>query len=198
LLGKGQLSNEPEVIGRQARVRLHPSFYQLCNLDLTKAIECASKVFPQQDTARWASAFAAYLRLSPANRVVFEMFKPHFEFALENLQLLRKESSDDDDSIVPLGCHPLDYYMVGLLELTGPDKLLKRYYARTDPKQWARLFDHVGRLLANRSDLNPHIAVRIKDFFESRLANGDPEELEEFLFWLKARCLEPEYRACQR
>jgi hypothetical protein len=72
--------------------------------------------------------------------------------------------------------------------------LLRKFYAKTEPKYWAALFDHLGRMLSKTSALKPEIAERCKAFFEARLAEGNVEELQEFTFWLKAECLSPAWR----
>lgn len=36
--------------------------------------------------------------------------------------------------------------------------------------------------------------ARLKGFFEARLRAANAEELKEFTFWLRAECLEPEWR----
>src|SRR5207244_2641635 len=62
-------------------------------------------------------------------------------------------------------------------------------------KQWATLFDHVGRSLKNSpADLGVGLKERCKAFFEFRLQARDAQELQEFMFWLEARSLEPEWR----
>ena len=38
------------------------------------------------------------------------------------------------------------------------------------------------------------MAERCKALFEARLAQGNVDELKEFTFWLKAKCLEPKWR----
>jgi len=123
---------------------------------------------------------------------VFEIFRHHFEFAVDNLRLLRPGSNPHNDAVAHLGEHLLDYFMLCLIELNGG--LLQKFYAKTTQDYWAALFDHIGRLLSPTAVLKSDVANRIKSFFESRLAAANPEELKEFTFWLKAECLEPQWR----
>lgn len=168
------------------------SFHQIYDLSRTNAVNAASKVFPQHQPDRWASAFAAYVNFNRAHVLVFPIFDTHFEFATDNLRLLRPGSNPRNDAIAHLGEHLLDYFMLGLLELDSD--LLQKFYSKTEPAYWAALFDHVGRLLSRTAVLKPEVAERIKRFFEWRLANSNPEELKEFTFWLKAECLEARWR----
>lgn len=167
-------------------------FHQLYDLSALGETKVASKIFPQESTDRWSGGFTTYLRWNRAHAAVFEIVKPHFDFALQNLRLLREEKNTRNDSVAALGQHLLDYFILGLIDLDN--SLLERFYSKTTPQHWAGLFDHVGRLLSKTPVLKPDISTRIKAFFESRLAVGDGEELKEFTFWLKAECLEPEWR----
>ncbi len=173
---------------------LGASFHQLYGLDASAANDAAPKVFPNQSTDHWAAAFMAYLKFNQAHPAVFGIFKPHFEFALENLRLLNEERNSRNDAVAALGHHLLDYFMLGFVPLDGTDSLLVKFYGQTKPHHWGGLLDHVGRLLSNTPVLKTEMATRLKAFFEARLAVGNPEELKEFTFWLKAECLEPEWR----
>ncbi len=77
--------------------------------------------------------------------------------------------------------------------LTGDESLLERYYQKTngDCARWARLFHHVGLSVKNLDDALKNRAIA---FFEWRLTAGEPTELRKFTYWLKAECLEPEWR----
>ena len=147
---------------------------------------------PEHEPERWVSAFSAYVKFNRAHILVFEIFRSHLEFALDNLQLLRGDSNPRNDAIAHLGEHLLDYFMLGLIELHGV--FLQKFYAKTTQDYWAELFDHVGRILSHTAVLKPDVAGRIKSFFESRLVAANPEELKEFTFWLRAECLEPQWR----
>jgi hypothetical protein len=173
---------------------LGASFHQLYGLSASVAHDAAPRVFPQQSTDRWIAAFTAYLKFNHAHPAVFEIFKTHFAFALDNLRLLQKEKNPRNDSVAALGQHLLDYFMLGLIPLEGDESMLVKFYAKTKADHWAGLFDHVGRLLSNTPVLKPEMATRLKAFFEARLAAGSDEELKEFTFWLEAECLEPDWR----
>jgi hypothetical protein len=171
---------------------LGASFHQIYGLSASRAADLAASIFPQDHPDRWASAFSAYVSLNRAHVLVFEIFRPHLEFALDELQLLKLGSNPHNDAVAHLGEHLLDYFMLGLIERNGG--LLQRYYAKTTENYWAALFDHVGRLLSHTSVLKPDVAERIKSFFEARLVAANPEELKEFTFWLKAECLDAQWR----
>lgn len=173
---------------------LGASFHQVYGLSSEWARANVDRVFPQTNTEAWAAGFAAYLRFNSAHPSVFGILSAHLQFAAEHLTLFKADKNPRTDSVANLGHHLLDYYIIGLIELTGPKSLLTKFYMKTEPKHWAGLFDHLGRLLSKTKTLKPEIAERCKAFFEARLAEGNIEELQEFTFWLKAECLPPAWR----
>src|SRR5262249_27051528 len=99
------------------------------------------------------------------------------------------------DPIAHLGEHLFAHYLWANDQLDNETGLLRRFYEKTSSKQWAALFDHVGRSLSNSpGDLEAGLKARVKAFFEFRLKARDAQELEEFMFWLEAPSLEPEWR----
>jgi hypothetical protein len=173
---------------------LGASFHQLYDLKSGWAQANVGEVFPQSNHVAWAAGFAAYLRFNSAHPLVFETLNSHLEFAVEHLSLFEDEKNPRTDSVANLGQHLLDYYILGFIELAGPQSLLGKFYRKTEPKYWAALFDHLGRMLSKTKEVKPDITERCKAFFESRLAEKKVEELKEFTFWLKAECLEPKWR----
>ena len=67
-------------------------------------------------------------------------------------------------------------------------------HTKSDRKHWAKLFSHVGRALRNTKQLDSGLKDRIYAFFKWRLEVGEPGELQEFVNWLEADCLEAEWR----
>jgi hypothetical protein len=170
------------------------SFHKLYGFSSSWAKENVSRVFPQSALDAWAIAFGTYVRFNNAHPVVFEMLKPQLDFAVEHLRSLEDKDHPRSDAVAHLGYHLLDYFLWGLIDLSGNDSLLRKFYVKTQPEYWAELFDHLGRLLSGTSALNPEIAERCKAFFEARLAESNIEELQEFTFWFKAECLPPAWR----
>ena len=173
---------------------LGASFHQVYGLSSSWAQANAGDVFPQSNDEGWAAGFGAYLGFNSPHPVMFGILSTHLQFALEHLSLFKGEKNPRSNSISHLGQHVLDYYILGLIELTGTESLLRKFYAKTESKYWAALFDHLGRMLSKTNELEPEIAERCKAFFEARLAEGNIEELQEFTFWLKAECLPPTWR----
>jgi hypothetical protein len=171
---------------------LGASFYQVHGLNVGWTKENVSQVFPQSKTDAWTVGFGAYLRWNSAHPLVFDILNPHLDFAVEHLSLFKEEKNPRNDSIAHLGQHLLDYYILGFVDLDKSP--LARFYAKTAPKYWSALFDHLGRMLSKATELKPELAERCKAFFEARLAAENVEELKEFTFWLKAECLEPKWR----
>ena len=87
--------------------------------------------------------------------------------------------------------------------LHGEDSPFECYYEQTieDRKHWAELFNYVGRQLNNSGkNLDAALKDRATAFFDWRLQAEEPTELREFMFWLKAECLDANWRleACSR
>ena len=178
------------------RALLGGNFNRIYGLNSVWAKENVSNLFSQSDPQGWQIAFGTYLNFNRAHSVLFDILQPQFEFAVENIRLWKSETGRRMDPVAHLGEHLLDYYLLGRIPLQGKDSLLQRFYNKTekDPKKWATLFDHLGRLLKNTPELSPEVADRCKAFFESRLRAGNPEELKEFTFWLEAKCLKSTWR----
>ena len=75
--------------------------------------------------------------------------------------------------------------------------MLARHYRGTqqDKARWAVLFNFLGHALhSEEGTLNDELEERIKAFFEWRLQIADPTELGRFGSWLRADCLEADWR----
>ena len=60
---------------------------------------------------------------------------------------------------------------------------------------WANLFNYVGRILRSTSEqLAKDLEERIIAFFDWRFGVKEPTELQQFTFWLEAKCLDAEWR----
>ena len=91
------------------------------------------------------------------------------------------------------------YYLWEFYPLTGDESLLERYYQKTDDDRarWANLFNYVGRCLSSSNSKKPldkSLKSRIIAFFDWRFKAGEIAEISEFTFWLKAECLDVEWR----
>ena len=152
-------------------------------------------LFPLDRPDVWLVSFANYLSWDRAFKPLFHLLRPHFEFALENIAHWSEEEERRSDPVSHLGEHLFAHYVWANDLLESDTSLLKRFYDQTSSKQWAILFDHVGRSLKNSPpDLDIVLKERCKAFFEFRMAAPDAQELQEFMFWLEAPCLEAEWR----
>ncbi len=176
------------------RALLGGNFNRIYGLSPSWTKENVSNIFFQADPEAWQIAFGTYLNFNRAYARLFELLRPQFEFALENLRLWKHEGSRRTDPVSHLGQHLLDYTLWGRPPLEGKGSLLQRFYNKTDAKQWAALFDHLGRLLKNTAELSNQLTEGCKAFFEFRLRAANAEELKEFTFWMQAECLDPEWR----
>lgn len=176
------------------RALLGVNFNRIYGLSSSWAKENVSNIFFQAEPEAWQIAFGTYLNFNRAHSALFDLLRPQLEFALENLRLWKPEDSRRTDPVSHLGQHLLDYTLWGRLPLEGKDSLLERFYNKTDEKQWAALFDHLGRLLKNSQQLDNELTEACMAFFEFRLRAANAKELNEFTFWMQAECLNPEWR----
>ncbi len=155
----------------------------------------ARRILPRSEQASWKSVFGMYLSYNSPLLKAFEIMRPEFEYALSDIRILTSETDQRRDLISTLGEHLFRYFAWELIPLEGNDSLLAQYYAKTQTKHWAHLFDYVGRSLKrNETPLEAAIHDKIMQFFDSRIAVGCGEELKEFNFWLEAECLDARWR----
>ena len=174
------------------------NYWRICQLNQEWAAEHRSDFFPQGNIPAWQAAFGNFLRYNRPYKPAFDIVRDEFEFALEHLDYLKQQNQSGRKAIDALGEHIFLYYLWEVYPLRGDGSLLERFYQKSDNarKHWATLFDNVGRQLerTNKQHLNESLKNRTLDFFEWRLEVGEPLELGEFTFWLKAECLEAEWR----
>lgn len=172
-------------------------FFEFLRVIPTFVRENKERFFVHEDLEKWRAAFVPFLHYNNPWKREFDFIRDEFEFALEHLRKLEGNTSFSSDLIDTIGQHLMIYYVWGLFPLTGEESLLERFYGRSsfDKKHWKNLFEHVGRLLMKEtSKLDEAFKGRIFSFYEYRVAQGEPSELEEFAFWLRAECLTPEWR----
>ena len=173
-------------------------YVQLWSLNQTWAIEHKAVFFPQDNLPVWVEAFGSFLRFTRPFKPTFEILRDNFLFALDQLPKI-----EDDEIADKLGQHLFIYYLWEVYPLNGEDSLLERIYEKTknDPQRWANLSNHIGWSIRNSSEnLEQGLIDRIVAFFDWRLEQKEPEELQEIAFWLEAKCLDPDWRldACAK
>ena len=192
----------------------------ICSLNEAWATEHKSDFFPQNTLPAWLAAFSNFVGYNPRSKSTFEILRDDFDFALKYLTEFKKQhnshekqtnifgrplkqNSPEEKLTEGLGRHLFTYYLWGLypfresVENNEQCSLLERYYQATDNNRdhWANLFDYVGRILRSTSDqLTKDLEDRIKFFFNWRVNEEEPAELQQFTFWLEAKCLEAEWR----
>ena len=173
-------------------------YIQIYSFNRKWTVEHKPSFFPQDNTTAWQAAFNSFLTYNRPYQPIFDVVRDEFEFALERLDRLDQIEGSGRKASGALGEHLFLYYLWEVYPLRGDGSLLERFYQKSDNarKHWATLFDNVGRLLerTNKQHLNESLKNRTLDFFEWRLEVGEPLELGEFTFWLKAECLEAEWR----
>ncbi len=166
-------------------------------LDEAWAIAQKSAFFPQNNLTAWLEAFGNFLRFNRPYKPIFDEVRNDFEFALKHLDCLTQQKHSGRKPRDILGQHLFTYYLWEVYPLKGAGSLLEDFYKATGGERahWATLFGYVGRSLRNTGKrLDSGLKNRIIAFFEWRLKVGEPSELQEFIFWLEAECLEAEWR----
>ena len=173
-------------------------YIQIYSFNRKWAVKHKPNFLPRDNTTAWQAAFNSFLTYNRPYQPIFDVVCDEFELALEHLDDLDQIEGFGRKASEALGEHLFLYYLWGVYPLTGDDSLLERFYQKSDNarKHWATLFDNIGRLLerTNKQHLNESLKNRTLAFFEWRLEAEEPVELSEFTFWLKAECLEAEWR----
>lgn len=172
-------------------------FGNICTLNRDWICQKREILFPQSNETVWRDAFGSYIRFNRPVRLTFESLRDEFEYAIENLNILATDKGDGKELIDRLGQHLFTYYLWEVYPLTGDESLIDRFYDKTkdDRKRWGQLFDHVGRSLRNSGrHLDKALTERVIVFFDWRFEAAEPQELQEFTFWLEAECLDPDWR----
>ena len=179
------------------RAILGSNFVRLLGFDEAWALEHRSDFFPQSKPHHWREAFGGLLRRHGPNIRIFEALQEEYLFAAQHLAGFRGRDDSDREYSDHLGRHLFFYYLWGLFPLKGKDSLLECFYQGTenDRKRWSNLVDHLGFKLGNTKEgLDEDLKRGLAEFFEWRLEAGDIDELVNFSSWLKAECLEAEWR----
>ena len=153
--------------------------------------------FPQKELSHWTVAFGTCLHYTNPNLPTFSALRDDYEFALKNLPTVSALPQCSADFAESLGKHLFSFYVWSEYPLTGGDSLLEQFYEAVGSNLVQRgfLFDHVGRSLMNTpKPLAQDLLERILAFFEWRLREAQPEELQDFSMWLDAECLNEDWR----
>ncbi len=182
---------------------LGKNYNQIFSLNKAWTVEHKSDFFPQEALPAWLAAFGSFVGYNHPFKPTFEVLRNDFDFALQHIADFNKRNTSGKGQIDILGQHLFHYYLWEMYPLRGlvgnndHCSLLERYYQVTndDREHWANLFDYVGRTLRSTSEqLAKDLEDRIKAFFNWRLNEEVPTELQQFTFWLKAECLDAEWR----
>ncbi len=167
-------------------------YIQLWDMNQRWAVEHKAVFFPQDNLPIWVEAFGSFLRFTRPFKPIFEILRDDFVFALDHLPKI------EDNEIVDTQAQRLfTYYLWEVYPLKGEDSLLERFYEKTknDPQRWASLSNYVAWAVGNRSeDLEQGLIDRIVAFFDWRLEQKEPEELQKIAYCLEAECFDPDWR----
>ncbi len=174
------------------RAQLGRYYVQLWSLNQTWAVEYKAVFFPQDNLPVWVEAFGSFLRFTQPFKPAFEILRDDFVFALDHLPKI-----EDNEIVDMLAQRLFTYYLWEVYPLKGEDSLLERFYAKTknDPQRWASLSNYVAWAVGNRSEhLEQGLIDRIVAFFDWRLEQKEPEELQKIAYCLEAECFDPDWR----
>ncbi|MDE0187020.1 MAG: hypothetical protein OXP71_16385 [Candidatus Poribacteria bacterium] len=180
---------EYAILGRDYRL--------IYSLNKTWATEHKSDFFPQGNLSAWLAAFDSFVRYNRPFKALFEILRDDFDFALQHIEDFRNQDLADSKRTEILGDYLFHYYMWDMYPLKGESSLLQRFYQVTEKnrKQWANLFDCVGRnVWAIRGQLDNCLKDKLSAFYDWRFEVKEPIELQKFTYWLKAKCLDAEWR----
>ena len=167
------------------------------NLNKAWATEHKSDFFPQGELPTWLAAFNSFMRYNSPFKAIFEILRDDFDIALQHLEDFKKQDFAEGNLTETLGDHLFHYYIWDMYPLKGENSLLERFYQVTehDRKQWASLFDCVGRTLWTiGGQLENCLKDKLGAFYDWRFEIKEPIELQKFTYWLKANCLDAEWR----
>ena len=173
------------------------------HLNTVWAAKHKSDFFPQDQLPEWLAAFGSLVCYSDPFKPTFEILRDDFDFALQHLTDFKKQNTPGKEPIDILGQHLFRYYLWDMYPLRGSVEnndccaLLEQFYQRTDGNRehWANLFSYVGRILRSTSEpLAKDLEDRVIAFFDWRFEVKEPVELQQFAFWLEAKCLGAEWR----
>ena len=192
-------------ITKEAEISLTPPefallgsrFGNLFDINQNWTIANRSNIFSRKINTIWWCAFGSFIRFNNPNKEIFEILQDEFEFAIENVSVMSTQGYYGEDTVRKLSQFLFAYYLWGVYPLTGEASLLEKFYKYTadDQKLWAKIFDYVGRSLSSRNaNFDQSLIERFVDYFHWRFEIGNPGELQCFTFWLKADCLEPDWR----
>ena len=170
---------------------------QFWYLNQTRAVEHKAFFFPQDDLPSWIEAFIGFLLFTQPFKPTFDILRDDFAFALDHLADLEGKKHAIGEPINTLGQHLFTYYLAKVYPLNGEDSLLEKFYEKTinDKQQWARLFNHIGWSVGDSGEpLEQDLIDRIGAFFDWRLEQKEPEELQKIAFWMEAECFDPDWR----
>ena len=179
------------------RAILGGNYMRLVDLDEAWAFEHRPDFFPRHELNDWRQAFGGFLRRHRPHKLTFGILRKEYSFAAQHIGEFKGRDDSDSEFSDYLGRHLFFYYLWGLFPLIGEESLLERFYlgTREDRKRWSNLVDRLGLKLENtKEDLEEDTKRGLIDFFEWRLEAGDTDELGHFSIWLKAECLEAEWR----
>lgn len=172
-------------------------FGHLCILNRDWTVRYREAVFPQTNPSVWKAAFDSHIRFSRPAKATFDVLRDDFRHAIDNLDIFVQENGDNHEIVDRLGQFVFTFFLWDIYPLTGEESLLEHFYEKTadDRERWGRLFNYVGRSLSDSGrQLDEVLVGRALAYFDWRFEAAEPQELQEFTFWLQAECFNSYWR----
>ena len=172
-------------------------YYYISILDETWATKHKMDFFPQENLDAWAAAFGSLVDYTDPVLCMFPALQDEFQFAMQHLNVFKRHNRVGQYPILRIGQHLFTYYLWEAYPLRGEGSLIEQYYQQTkaNPNDWGALFNDIGGRLSNSPDtLSQNMKDRVTAFFEWRIQQKVPIELQYFTIWFQAEGLAAEWR----
>lgn len=155
------------------------------------------QIFPPQGQSRlWRAAWESYIGSAIPAAVLFELLKPQYRRAIEELTPAAAEGqmNDPDESLVG---NLISHYLIGTIDLEDPDGVLGRFYAVASTERRAQVMTAIGTGLESGKPVPAETLARMEALAEHRLeavrAGAPSEELSGFAWWFASGEFEVEW-----
>ncbi len=189
------------------RETLAEKYISIYQLDAKWAEKHKPQIFPKDNLVLFKKTFSQFLDSDHACSQYFKIVYEELVYSIENLTEFRFVINPFESVIMGRGdnsfVESLDRYLArcyikGAYSLEGDDSLLHKYYQQvqkiSEIQGW--IFHTMGNLIDDYTDQES--IKRVKDYFNWRFQENNKKlkqaELEQFVSWLQADCLDAEWR----
>ncbi|MDE2862912.1 MAG: hypothetical protein OXL33_05635, partial [Chloroflexota bacterium] len=150
-------------------------------------------IFDRRYIRAWSESFGNFLRAHRPHGAYWAAMQDEFEFASENVQVLKIGDSHLGDPRVALGGHLMAVYIWGFIPESGIPSILRQYVdeLKSHPAVLAKFFGQTGETVGLSAEhLSDQQWEKVDRFLKWRIVNGSSQELSEFWRWVRAEGLD--------